>query len=203
MSHDIGVILNLQSFVTFFLIPIFFNTYCFVLTVQRYDCLRTHANKLTTKCGFTPFCWCRSNIYWRLSFHIHSSLKKGKMVIFANQEHVDRKNIIFHLIIYGSSGIPSNGIWGVWDFMWWSLYNKKYLDLAVKIKILVEQGVKVKITVTAADLKMFDERIAERKKQKGIRHYGSTFQSPIVRRSGSKLMPTFTTGRPVRANLEE
>ena len=83
------------------------------------------------------------------------------------------------------------------------MYNKKYLDLAVKIKILVEQGVKVKITVTAADLKMFDERIAERKKQKEIRHYDSTFQSPIVRRSGSKLMPTFTMGRPVRANLEE
>ena len=30
-----------------------------------------------------------------------------------------------------------------------------------------------------------------------------TFQSPIVRRSGSKLMPTFTIGRPERANFEE
>ena len=29
MSHDIGVILNLQSFVTFFLIPIFFNIVLF------------------------------------------------------------------------------------------------------------------------------------------------------------------------------
>ena len=31
----------------------------------------------------------------------------------------------------------------------------------------------------------------------------STFQSLSVRRSGSKLMPTFTTGRPERANFEE
>ena len=31
----------------------------------------------------------------------------------------------------------------------------------------------------------------------------STFQSPIVRRSGSKLMPTFTMGRPESANLDE
>ena len=28
------------------------------------------------------------------------------------------------------------------------------------------------------------------------------FQSPMVRRSGSKLMPTFTMGSPERANLE-
>ena len=31
----------------------------------------------------------------------------------------------------------------------------------------------------------------------------STFQSLSVRRSGSKLMPTLTTGRPERANFEE
>ena len=30
----------------------------------------------------------------------------------------------------------------------------------------------------------------------------STFQSPIVRRSGSKFIPTFTMGRPERANFE-
>ena len=31
----------------------------------------------------------------------------------------------------------------------------------------------------------------------------SIFQSPMVRRSGSKLMPTFTIGSPERANFEE
>ncbi len=31
----------------------------------------------------------------------------------------------------------------------------------------------------------------------------STFQSHIVRRSGSKLIPTFTIGKPERANFEE
>ena len=39
-----------------------------------------------------------------------------------------------------------------------------------------------------------------------IRYLGcevATCQSPIVRRSGSKLMPTFTMGRPERANFEE
>ena len=30
----------------------------------------------------------------------------------------------------------------------------------------------------------------------------SVFQFPMVRRSGSKLMPTFTIGSPERANLE-
>ena len=30
----------------------------------------------------------------------------------------------------------------------------------------------------------------------------SIFQSPMVRRSGSKLVPTFTIGRPERANFD-
>ena len=32
--------------------------------------------------------------------------------------------------------------------------------------------------------------------------YFSMFHSPMVRRSGSKLMPTFTTGRPESENFE-
>ena len=32
--------------------------------------------------------------------------------------------------------------------------------------------------------------------------YFSIFQSPIVRLSASKLMPTLMTGKPLRANLE-
>lgn len=37
-----------------------------------------------------------------------------------------------------------------------------YYDMAINIESLVEQGVNVKIEVTAADLKMFGEGIAER-----------------------------------------
>ena len=37
-----------------------------------------------------------------------------------------------------------------------------YYDMAINIESLVEQGVNIKIEVTAVDLKMFGEGIAER-----------------------------------------
>ena len=51
--------------------------------------------------------------------------------------------------------------------------------------------------------KDFDQRMAELQRKLAVSvHTYSILQSPMVRRSGSKLMPTFTMGSPERENLE-